>query len=123
MQAYIKIFIFFFLTSCLMEKQDGFIFEDEILSEIKVGQSEEFVKLKLGTPSFVIEKNRFFYVSVVKKYRAFFRSQITYKKVMEFSFANGILKEIREHNAESDLEYGKILTKIKAPSKKEINSF
>jgi outer membrane protein assembly factor BamE (lipoprotein component of BamABCDE complex) len=117
MQVYIKIFILLLLTACLREKQEGFIFDEEALSQLKVGQTSEEVVLLLGTPSFNLGDNTLVYSSVSKEFRAFFRSKVKSQLVLELKFENNKLAKITRYTKGEELDYDRIKTNLEVGKK------
>ena len=120
MQVYIKIFILLLLTACLREKQDGFIFDEDALSQVKIGKTTNEIVAILGTPSFKLGDDILVYSSVTKEFRAFFRPKVKSQLVMELEFKNGKLARMVRHDEVKEFEYDKIQTKldtVKKPKK------
>lgn len=100
---YLIAFSFFGLMSCATKVTHGIILEDRNLAVVapKITRKED-VKTLLGSPSFIFD-NKWYYVTTIKEYRAFFTPKVLKHDLYEISFSDETVDSIN-HMVKHDIQ-------------------
>lgn len=97
------LFVSFLFVSCSRTVTHGVIFNERDISAIIPNLTrQEDVRTLLGNPSFKW-KEKWYYASTKKRYKAFFLPKVEKHDVYEISFEDGVVLQMK-HFTESDIK-------------------